>query len=163
MRVVFYLLFYLVGAMFLSGCITTPMKHVPICSDKGLEVVQANLEGVRGQFVELGDTVLVTMPTYYLFQGHSNNMTPANAILINQVAERLNCYPTQSIGVITYEGRLKCADANVSLGRQRSHFVADVLRSYNVGRLIYEKSEPVREYDPSCFENRIEIVTKKMR
>lgn len=151
----------LLSIFLLAGCVLPP-RQVPICSADGLRLLQSQVDGISGQFIELGDQVLVTMPTYYLFLGNSKNLTPANAVLLNKVAERLNCYPTESIGVITYNSTLGCAASNLALARQRSKLVADVLRIYGVSRLVYEKAVSLSGPAASCRENRIEIVTMKV-
>jgi len=148
--------------LFITSCTHKAVQPPPVCSDNGFNYLQQQINGIGGQFSELGNEVLIDLPTYYLFEGDSRNITPASGVLLGRVADRLNCYPTQAVSVTVFTGTLCWPTSNLSLARQRAKLMADILRTYGISRLIYEKAQSIPGYGANCTQNRIEIVTKKL-
>lgn len=154
--------FALVGflAIALAGCAKPPVK---ICSSAGLKKLTKTIETqAGGQYVELGDQVLVDIPSWYLFVGNSSDLTHNGRVLLAKVTKRMACYTTKSIGVSSYTGILPLPSENKALGAQRAKRVTDSLLYNGVSRLIYQHSFPIQAKCRFCRLNRIEIVTNQL-
>jgi outer membrane protein OmpA-like peptidoglycan-associated protein len=152
-----------VGLAVLILGLTACAKNTPgACSKAGLKNLVYQVELVGGQFVQLGDQVLVTVPSWRLFLGNSNNLTPKGKALLLAIGGRLACYRSEATGVKSYAGTLPSERANVSLAAQRASVVADVLARSGVGHLIYQRSFFVNNCLEKCRLNRIEIVTNRL-
>lgn len=154
--------FALVGllAVLLIGCAKKPVK---VCSPAGLKKLTATIEKqAGGQYVELGDQVLVDIPSWYLFVGNSSDLSKQGRQLIGKITQRMACYKTKAISVSAYTGVLPSSSENKALGAQRAKTVTDSLLYNGVTRLIYQHSFAINNKCRFCRLNRIEIVTNQL-
>ena len=152
-------LIVVISIVLLTGC---AKKIPPACSQAGLNYVSSQVSQTGGQFVELGDEIYITVPTWYVFKGGSANTYKQGRVFLNKIAERLTCYTTQSVQVKVYTGTLPSTIENVTLAAQRAQVVTNLLLQYGVSRLVYQNNLNSGNNCINCRLNRIEIVTKRL-
>lgn len=160
MKVALRLLLVGLVVLGLVGCVKPPVK---VCSSAGLKKLTKTIESqAGGQYVELGDQVLVDIPSWYLFVNNSANLTLQGQKLLKQVTKRMACYTTKAVRVTAYTGVLPHPVENKALGAQRAKHVTDSLLHNGISRLIYQHSVPIANKCRFCRLNRIEIVTNQL-
>lgn len=150
--------------IFAAGLSLAACSHpTQLCSNARLVSLQHQIYSYGGQWVEYGDRIDIILPSEQLYWGNSINMRPKAQQLINQIAERLTCYSTQSVAVTGYMGNYSVAETNLALARSRAMKVANILKRHQVSRLIYEQSKAIPACPSVCRQNRIEIVTNRLQ
>jgi outer membrane protein OmpA-like peptidoglycan-associated protein len=121
------------------------------------------------QVVNLGDQVLVVLPSFVIFDTLTSNLLPASYATLDLVREYINQFHNMSIKIAGFTSATEPMDISIMLSKQQAEQVAKYLwnRGINTRLLVAEgyggsKNVSGNQFDWSSDNYRIEITLEKL-
>jgi len=159
-----YSLVTLCLSVFLVACAHKPspgeLKHP--CSKAYTQALKRNIASLGGSMITQGRYETIILPTYYVFDGHSSNLTEYGDIILKEIKPHIVCGKRWVLRITVYNAMFDSPRASLALARQQGGVVLSELwqKGITVAGVNVKKAKE-QCYHGCARQNFIKIVAKR--